>query len=102
MHLNDVRKLAIRRQARVSFTLRNGLVCVVNEHGIATVPELRSFPQFNIEEEFSRAETFTLERVRTGREKTREIAVERLTRRQLEELAAGAGQPVAAHPESDE
>jgi hypothetical protein len=102
MHLNDVRKLAIRRRVRVSFTMNNGLKCVVNEHGVVTVPELRSSPEFNVEEEFGRAETFALERVQTGREKTGEIAAERLTRRQLEELAGGTVLAAAAQSESEE
>ena len=63
MKLADLRKLSIRRQIRIRFPLRNGMECVVNEHGIAQVPGLRSVPDFNLEQELVSAASFVLEPV---------------------------------------
>ena len=55
MKLADLRKLAIRRQFRIRFPLRNGMECVVNQRGVARVPALNGIPDFNLEEELSSA-----------------------------------------------
>ena len=61
MTLQDLRKLAIREQAKIHFRLRNGMECVVNEHGVAQVPELRTKPEFRLEEEVGMAAEFLFE-----------------------------------------
>jgi hypothetical protein len=61
MTLVDLRKLAIRRQSKIRFNLRNGMECVVSEDGIARVPELKSVPDFNLEQELAAANTFVME-----------------------------------------
>jgi hypothetical protein len=61
MTLADLRKLSVRKQFLVHFRLRNGLECIVTEHGIAQVPELRTPPDFNLEEELAHAGDFLLE-----------------------------------------
>jgi hypothetical protein len=61
MKLGDLRKLAIRQQTRIRFTLANGLECVVNEHGVAQVPALKSIPDFNLERELAAAQLFQLD-----------------------------------------
>ena len=61
MNLADLRRAAIKTNVRIRFPLSGGLECVVNEHGIAQVPALRSIPDFNLEEELARAPQFTLE-----------------------------------------
>jgi len=61
MKLADLRKLSIKQQARVRFQLRNGMECVVTEHGIAQVAGLRAIPDFNLEEELAAAREFLLE-----------------------------------------
>jgi len=61
MKLADLRKLAIRRQFRIKFALRNGMECVVDERGVARVPALNAVPDFNLEEELAAASAFTLE-----------------------------------------
>jgi hypothetical protein len=83
MRLQDARKLAIRRRARIRFSLSSGMECVIDEHGISRVPGLASAPDFNLEEEFARAARFTLEPAAgaSGRP-------ELLARDQLEALAA--------------
>lgn len=66
MKLLDARKLAVRQRVRLRFHLRNGMECVIDEHGVSRVPELREPPRFNLEEEFAAATVFTLEPVAGG------------------------------------
>lgn len=61
MTLADLRRIAIKKNLQIRFGLSNGMECVVTEHGIATVPGLRSMPDFNLENELAKAERFTLE-----------------------------------------
>jgi len=61
MMLADLRKLAIRKQSRIRFVLRNGMECVIAEDGIARVPALQSVPEFNLEQELSAATAFVME-----------------------------------------
>jgi hypothetical protein len=61
MKLAEVRKLSIRQQLKIHFRLRNGMDCVISEHGIAQVPALQGIPDFNLEEELSAASEFLLE-----------------------------------------
>jgi hypothetical protein len=61
MKLGDLRKFAIRQQTRIRFPLANGMECVVNEHGIAQVPALKSIPDFNLEQELAVAQHFQLD-----------------------------------------
>ncbi len=63
MKLADLRKLAIRRQTRIRFRLRNGLECVITEHGVAQVAALKGVPDFNLEEELAAAASFLLDPV---------------------------------------
>ena len=53
MTLVDLRKLAIRKQSKIRFALRNGMECVISEDGIARVPALKSVPDFNLEQELA-------------------------------------------------
>jgi hypothetical protein len=61
MTLVEVRKLAIRKQSKIRFTLRNGMECVISEDGVARVPALKSVPEFNLEQELEAATTFLVE-----------------------------------------
>ena len=61
MKLADLRKVTIKTNSRIRFSLSNGMECVLNEHGIAQVPAMRAVGDFNLEEELSRASQFTLE-----------------------------------------
>ena len=61
MKLLDLRKAAIREQAKIHFRLRNGMECVVSEHGVAQVPGLHGKPEFNLEEELAAAGEFLVE-----------------------------------------
>lgn len=93
MKLQDVRKLTVRQRARLRFRLRNGLECIVDEHGISRVPELREPPRFNLEEEFAAATVFTLETAAGGTARP-------LTREELESwIGAASAVAVQEHPE---
>jgi hypothetical protein len=61
MKLGDLRRLAIKKQLKIHFKLRNGMECIVNEEGIARVPALKAIPDFNLEDELTAAETFLVE-----------------------------------------
>lgn len=61
MKLAELRKLSIRKQIRIRFQLRNGMECVISEHGVAQVPALQGIPDFNLEEEVAMAGEFLLE-----------------------------------------
>src|SRR5215467_15713733 len=63
MTLADLRKLAIKKQTRIRFPLKNGMECVITERGVAQVPALAAPPEFNLEEELAGAATFVLDPV---------------------------------------
>jgi hypothetical protein len=97
MKLADLRRIAIRTNLRIRFPLSNGQECVINEHGIAEVPELRAVPAFNLEEELAQAARFTLEPVAAEKAKGPQI----MNREQLAAMA-GARSAEAAADEHDE
>jgi hypothetical protein len=94
MKLLDVRKLTIKQRARVHFQLANGMECIINENGISSVPQLQGPPDFNLEEEFAKADQFTLLPVPpAGGKRKEKTKPQPLTREQLEALvnpSAGA------------
>ncbi len=103
MTLNDARKLAIRRQLRIRFALSNGMEGVVNERGIAKVPQLATPGELNLEQEFARAAHFTLEPTLPGSDGKKQPAPpSTATREEMERMigAAAGGAPVA--PEHEE
>jgi hypothetical protein len=99
MKLGDLRKFAIRQQTRIRFPLGNGLECVVNEHGVAQVPALKSIPDFNLEQELAAVQHFQLDALTSDAKaplKTRAL--------RREELAAltGGSSPAEVHDHDDE
>jgi hypothetical protein len=104
MTLAGLRKLSIKKRYQIHFRLRNGMECVISEHGVAHVPELRALPDFNLEEELGAATEFLLEPAPAPNAKTAAKAVERPRKVSRQELAvmiapaAGA----AAHADHDE
>lgn len=84
--LADVRKIAIRQQLRVRFSLSNGMECLVDEHGIARVPGLTEPPAFNLEDEFARAMQLKLEPVAAASGQPAH-APRSITRADLEKMA---------------
>ena len=103
MKLADLRKLAIRRQTRIRFRLRNGQECVITEHGVAQVAALKGVPDFNLEDELASAGSFQLDPVITE-PKTRPKHPSDGSSMGREELAAlaGAGLAPEAPPHDDE
>jgi hypothetical protein len=99
MKLGDLRKFAIRQQTRIRFPLANGMECVVNEHGIAQVPALKSIPDFNLEQELASAQHFQLDAL-TADLKT-PIKTRALRRDELAELTGGSP-AVEVHDHDDD
>ena len=99
MKLGDLRKLSIRQQTRIRFPLKNGMECVVTEHGIAQVPELRSIPDFNLEQELASAAQFVLEPLGDGAKKPAPPR-RSVTRAELSAMLSSAGSTAAA-PHAD-
>jgi hypothetical protein len=95
MKLLDLRKTAIREQAKIHFRLRNGMECIISEHGVAQVPGLHAKPEFNLEEELDVAAEFLLEPKPPK-------APRKLRREELESMAAAAPVAAAAHDHDDE
>jgi hypothetical protein len=102
MKLADLRKLSIKQQYRIHFRLQNGMECIVTEHGIATVPELKGTPDFNLETELRAAREFLLEPAQppSGKDAPRPRTVAREDLAALTDPAAGGG--AAAHEDHDD
>ena len=99
MRLAELRKITIRKNARIRFTLANGMECVVNEHGVAQIPALRAIPELNLEMELAAVERFVLEPVAAGGKNAR---AEALTRSEVEALGAVKGHSGNAPEDHDE
>jgi hypothetical protein len=97
MKLLDLRKLAIKKQHSIRFQMKNGMGCVVNEHGVALVPGLNRIPDFNLEQELEGADSFVLEPVELNLKNPKNPVKPRTVTR--EELASmvGTGPAGAAH-----
>jgi hypothetical protein len=95
--LADLRKLSIRRQIRIRFPIRNGMECVITEHGLAQVPGLRSIPDFHLEQELASAGCFLLEPVAGDPAETRPAS-----RDELDQLISSARSGTAAPEHDDE
>ena len=98
MKLADLRRVAIKSSVRFRFPLSNGMECVLNEHGIAQIPALRAVPSFDLEEELSRANQFTMEPATAEKDKARP---QTLNREQLAALV-GAKTAEAAHDDHED
>jgi hypothetical protein len=99
MNLADLRKISIKNNTRIRFSLSNGMECVMNEHGVAQVPALRAIPDFDLEKEFAEVRQFILEPVPIS-EKAR-VKTETVTRDQLAALA-GNKRAEATHDDAEE
>ena len=98
MKLADLKKLAIKSRVRIRFTPAQGLECLIDEHGIARVPELAAVPSFNLEESLAAASRFTVETL-----DARPAAPPRpVTREQLAAMASAGGPDAAPHDDHDE
>jgi hypothetical protein len=101
MTLGDLRKVTVKKNLRIRFLLPNGMECIVNEHGLAQIPALRSVPDFNLEHEFAHVDSFAIEPVAVAKTRSPKAHPERLSRTQLEALAAPAAAD-SSHGEHEE
>lgn len=101
MTLADLRKLSIEQQYRIHFRLRNGMECIVSEHGIAQVPSLNSVPDFNLETELASAGEFLLEPALppTSKDAPRPRTIRR---EELSAMTQAGGSAQASHAEHEE
>lgn len=99
MKLADLRKLSIKNQVRIRFRLQNGMECVITEHGIAQVPELKGIPDFNLEQELGSAAQFLLEPA-VAADKKNPPKPRCVGREELSQLTASG--PAVAHHDHDE
>ena len=100
MKLIDVRKLSIRDQVKIRFGLRNGMDCVITEHGVAQVPGWKGIPDFSLEDEFAAAEQFTLEPAVV--DKKTPAKPQSLRRSELEAMAMARAASTSAQVEHDD
>jgi len=97
--LVDLRRLAVRKQVRIHFHIANGMECVVDEHGIARVPQLKRSPDFNLEQELASAREFLLDHV-TPADPKKPAKPRSLTRQELADLTdASPSTGAATHEE---
>ena len=95
MKLVDVRRLAIKKQLKIHFKLRNGMECIVNEEGIATVPALKAIPDFNLEDELAAAGVFVVKAAAPAPPRT-------TTREEMMAMASASPAAAAPHDHDDE
>ena len=99
MTLADLRKITVKKSLRIRFLLSNGMECVLNEHGVAQVPSLRSVPAFNLEDELSHAREFLVEPAASGKEKPQ---VRRYSRDEMAAFAIAGAAGEARHDDHDD
>jgi hypothetical protein len=102
MNLADLRRITVKKQLRIRFTLSNGMECVLNEHGIAQVPALRSVPAFNLEDELAAVQQFLVEPVVVGSKDKGKSTPRNYTRTELSAMAAAGTGGESAHDDHDE
>jgi hypothetical protein len=96
--LADLRRLAVKKTARIRFVLPNGMECAVDEHGVARVPALNKQPDFDLERELAQIAEFLLE-WRADLDKKGMPKRQSLTRAELESLTKAHAGPAAVHEE---
>lgn len=95
MKLADLRRLAIRKQTKIHFKLRNGMECIVNEEGVALVPALKAIPDFNLDSELEAAGEFLMEPALPAPPRS-------VPRAEMESLSAASPSAAAHHEHDDE
>jgi hypothetical protein len=99
MKLSELRRLAIRKQVRVHFSLANGTECLITEGGLAQVPSLKHSPDFNLEEQLTQVSSFRVETVNSAKLDKPQVT----SRDQLEKMIAAMSpaNAAAAHDHDD-
>ncbi len=101
--LAELRKLAIRKQIKIRFALRNGMECVIGEDGVARVPALKAPPDFNLEQEVAGASAFVVEPVvPAGQKNPPKPKVLSLGRQEMMAMTSASPSAVAVHDEHDD
>ena len=95
MKLTELRRLTIRKQLRIRCQLPNGMECVIDEHGLAQVPGLKTIPDFSLQDVIESVQRFRIEPV--SGEKPHDA-----TREALAKLAASVAPGAAAAADHDE
>lgn len=93
MKLSDIRRATVKKQLRVKFKLPNGMECIVDEHGLAKVPELKVVPDFDLEEALTTVQQFQIE---TVVEEPAKSKVQHLPLAEFQKLMAVAGGSASA------
>jgi hypothetical protein len=97
--LADLRKLAVKKTARIRFVLPNGMEGAVDEHGIARVPSLNRQPDFNLARDIEQVGEFLVE-WRADLDKKGMPKRQTFSRADLESMTkADSGAAAAAHEE---
>lgn len=99
MTLAELRKLSIKKQLKIHFPLKNGMECIITEHGIAQVPELKGIPDFNLEQELASTTQFLLEPAVTDKKNASKPRP--VTREELSQMTA-TGAVAASHDDHDD
>jgi len=102
MKLSDLRRVTVKKNLRIRFSLSNGMECVLNEHGIAQVPALRAVPAFSLEEEFAAAGEFFVEPADVTEKEKAKAKPRRYTRDEMAALASAGTAGPASHDEHED
>src|SRR5690349_21958688 len=100
MKLAELRKLAIKKQQRIRFGLKNGMDCLMDERGVALVPGLNQVADFNLEQELESAVRFVLEPLNTGQKNAPKPRT--VTREELDAMVNASPAVSAQHDEHDD
>jgi hypothetical protein len=102
MNLSDLRKVTVKKHLRIRFNLSNGMECVVNEHGIAQVPALRTVPSFNLEQELGGVQAFVVEPADAGENNKAKPKARTYSRDEMKVLAAAGSGAETGHDEHED
>ena len=95
MTLADVKRLAVKKHLTIHFRLGNGMECIVNNEGVATIPELKAAPGFKLEDELDAATEFLVEPALPAPPK-------KVARAEMMSMTAASPTAAAAHDHDDE
>jgi len=102
MHLSDLRKITVKKHLLVRFRLSNGMECVMDEHGVARVPELRAVPGFSLEDELAQAQNFVVEPAGVSEKDKGRVKPRSCSRAEIEAMSTVGAGADSAHDEHDE
>jgi hypothetical protein len=92
MTLTQARRYAVQKQTSIEFHTASGIACLIDQQGVARVPELKAAPDFVMTTEFDQASAFTL--IRGAQRKL-------ISRDELSQLAGPAQAATHGHDEDE-